>query len=583
MSSRIKILSTSLINRIAAGEVVERPASIVKELVDNAIDANSAEIVIRVREGGKGFISVSDNGDGMTPEDANLAFERHATSKLSSEEDLDSIRSLGFRGEALPSIAAVSRIHLSTQSRESRGIELELVSGKMTFKREMGRAPGTEISVSELFENYPARKKFLRSASTELAQIVSVVNQLALAHFRICFELIHHDKRLFRLPGVESFKDRIYQIYGGEILEKLVSIQDGDHSEFGMEGYVTLPPHTYPNRSMQELFINHRPIRNQVIHHAVYEAFSSHLMKGQHPAFFLLLEMDPSRVDVNVHPSKKEVRFPDSSLIHQSVYKRVKRSLVQGAFSSQSNEPVYKEIAGMISPDRMTAFEIKEGKNEYIIRSGIKPLPESETDPDLFRNKDLIHEPCFKVLGQFRSMFLLIQSGDELLIIDQHAAHERILFEKYRSLSENDDKQTESLLIPLTFEMTLKDLLVLKEYQPLFTETGIELDFYGENTVVVRSLPQFLLKADMRSLLTQLTEEIVLFQGFSSDKAKRDSILATIACHAAIKAGQSLENAEIAALFTGISRLENPSTCPHGRPITRHLGLTELEKMFCRI
>jgi DNA mismatch repair protein MutL len=388
---------------------------------------------------------------------------------------------------------------------------------------------------------------------------------------------------LFRYPAVEKLGDRLLQIYGREISEKLIPIrQEMDSPEFEMEGFVTLPPHSYGTRSMQELFVNGRPIKNQVIQHALYEAYASHLMKGQHPAYFLLIQLDPARVDVNVHPSKKEVRFSDSALIHQLVYKSVKRSLTQEMIS-QPGEPVYREIEQETVRENVNAFKVKEGLKEYVIRSVFNTAPDSANDRDLFRSDDLAQEPDFKVLGQFHAMFLLIQSGEELQIIDQHAAHERILFEKYRSGSTHDSRIRQPLLIPQTIEVTFKELLVLKEYERYFSDVGIELDIFGENAVVVRALPVYLAKADIRALLAQFIEEIEMFQGFSTEKEKREGMIATLACHAAIKAGQSLQHPEIAALFKELCKLETALTCPHGRPIKHNFSLTALEKMFCRI
>jgi DNA mismatch repair protein MutL len=582
MPSKIKILSEPLINRIAAGEVVERPASIVKELVDNAIDAGSSEIIIRLKEGGKGFISVSDNGEGMTPEDAVMAFERHATSKLSSEEDLDSIKTLGFRGEALPSIAAVSRIHLTTQTKGDPGIEIEMFAGEFSRQAEIGRAPGTEISVSHLFENYPARKKFMRSASTELTNVVSTANQLALVHFGVSFELIHHEKRIFRYSAVQSLKDRIFQIYGGEILEKMVPLKKGIETDFEIEGFVSLPPDSFGKRSFQELYINDRPIKNLMINHAVYEAFSSHLMKGQHPAYFLFITMDSARVDVNVHPSKKEVRFSDSSAIHQKIFRVVKESFVPANPVERIEAASVNNGLHMSLSDQRRS-QVKEAIKEYVIHSVFNEKTEFPKGNDLFKEEPAGQEPFFKVLGQFQSMFLLVESGEELQIIDQHAAHERVLFERYLSRAISDPVKHQPLLIPQNIEVGPKEILILREHENSFYEIGIELEFLGENTVWVRALPDFLIRANIQSLINDLIEEVELFQGFSSEKENREKMVATLACHAAIKAGQTLGHPEISALFEELSGLNNPLTCPHGRPIARHFSMKDLEKMFCRI
>jgi DNA mismatch repair protein MutL len=582
MPSKIKILSGPVISRIAAGEVVERPSSIVKELIDNSIDAKSSEIVIRLKEGGKSFISISDNGEGMSPEDALLAFERHATSKLQSEEDLESIKTLGFRGEALPSIAAVSQIRLSTQSKAERGVELQLYEGKVQSHAEIARSTGTEITISCLFENYPVRKKFLRSASAELANVVSVVNQLALVHFQTSFELVHHERKVLRYSAVKNLRDRIFQIYGGETIEKMVALNRDEDPNCVVAGYASLPPHTYGTRSVQEIFVNQRPIKNPMINHAVYEAYSSHLMKGQHPAYFLMINMDPARVDVNVHPSKKEVRFSDSSMIHQRVYQTVKDSFIKrDVFPGREKLTDESQDAGRIEFDPKSG--IKNAIREYVILSDHDIREYSPDHRDLFKDDDSLKENSFKVLGQFQSMFILVQSGQTLHIIDQHAAHERVLFERYLARSLNESIVTQPLLIPQTLEFNIKEILTLREYEESIMKIGIEIDFFGENTVLIRSLPEFMAQSEIKPLMTDLIEEIQLLQGFSSEKEKREKLFATLACHAAIKAGQILGHPEIASLYRDLSILKNPLTCPHGRPITRNFSLTDLEKMFCRI
>ena len=573
MVSKIKILSDGLINKIAAGEVIERPASIVKELIDNSIDAKSSEIIVRVKEGGKSFISVSDNGEGMTPQDAVIAFERHATSKLTSEEDLDRISTLGFRGEALPSIAAVSQVRLAAQAAGGSGIDLSLANGRIVSEKEIARGRGTEITVSELFENIPARKKFLRSASTELANITSVIHQIALAHFQISFELTHQEKRLFRYPAVETLRERVYQIYGQELLDQLVPIEKNSDPYFSMAGFISLPPHSFANRSYQELFINKRPIKNPMITHAVYEAYATHLMKGQNPFFIFLIDIDPSKVDVNVHPSKREVRFSDASLIHQKMLTTVKETLNRKAEGEEDSFP----------------YQVKEAAREYAreyvdpVLFGKDPEPyRKEESRDLFSGAESGSNPFFKVLGQFNAMFLLIQSEGELLIIDQHAAHERILFEQFLDRYAKTTPQTQSLLIPQQIDLTFKESSVIQEYEGVFHQVGFEFDTFGERTILVRAVPAFLSRINLSTLISDMIEEIQLFQEAFSEKERVEKIIATMACHGAVKAGQSLGQTEISALFNDLLQLNGPLTCPHGRPIRKSFSVKDLEKIFCR-
>ncbi|MBI3604472.1 MAG: DNA mismatch repair endonuclease MutL [Nitrospirae bacterium] len=584
MISKIKILPDYLITRIAAGEVVERPASVVKELVDNAIDARSTEIIIRLMDGGKKLIAVSDNGEGMAPQDALIAFERHATSKLSSETDLEHILTLGFRGEALPSISGVSRVHLTTKSREGSGIELKLEEGKVTHQKEIGRGTGTQIAISALFDNFPARKKFLRSASTELAAITATVNQLALAHSHIGFELFHQDKKVFAYPAVENLRNRVYQIYGSGLLDQLTPLEKEDDPLFGIEGFISLPPHSQGTRSYQELFINGRPIKNPLISHAIYEAYSTHLMKGQHPVFIFLLGIDPSRVDVNVHPSKKEVRFSDSSMVHQKIYRKVKETLGRSSPSGQTAGPAEGEEPGIQPGGKIEVqYRVREAIQQYL-NSGQQEERRGRTDPpDFFKDARGEKEPFYQVLGQFHSMFLLVQAGEELQIIDQHAAHERVLFERFLGQYSRETIPVQPLLIPQQLDFTADEMVVLQEYEKDFHELGFEFDFFGERTIRVRSVPGFLSRAELASLFADLVEEVRLFGEVFSKKEKLEKIVATLACHAAVKAGQSMGPNEISVLYGDLLRLNIPLTCPHGRPITKRLSLKEMERMFCRI
>ncbi|MBI1820422.1 MAG: DNA mismatch repair endonuclease MutL [Nitrospirae bacterium] len=587
MIPKIKILSDSLINKIAAGEVIERPASIVKELIDNSIDAKSDGIIVYLKDGGKGFISVSDNGEGMSPEDAVIAFERHATSKLSSEEDLDRISTLGFRGEALPSIAAVSEVSLTTKMTEGPGVELSVLNGKIVHQKEVARGKGTEITIFRLFDNFPARKKFLKSGSTELANITSVINQLSLAHFQISFELVHQGRRIFRYPAVETLRERVYQIYGQEILDHLVFVERKSDPYFSIFGFISLPPHSHGNRTYQELFINKRPIKNPMISHAVYEAYATHLMKGQNPFFIFLMDIDPSKVDVNVHPSKKEVRFSDASSIHQKVFTTVRETLNGNSLqcrvleSRDGNEPVRS-----YPPPERYQVQIKEAAQEYVNRTVFGKEPEydrKDENRDLFKNAETGQQPIFKVLGQFNSMFLLVQSEGELLIIDQHAAHERILFEKFLDQYVKTTPQVQSLLIPQQIDVSFKDLLVLQEYESVFHKMGFEFDYFGERTILIRSVPSFLSGTNILFLISDLIEDIQLFQEVFSEKERAEKIIATMACHGAVKAGQTLGQTEISTLYNDLMQLNGPLTCPHGRPIRKSFSVKELEKLFHRI
>ena len=586
MSPRIQILPDSLVNRIAAGEVIERPASIVKELIDNAIDAGSARITVRLEEGGKGLISVSDDGEGMFPDDAVLAFQRYATSKLTAESDLEKIATLGFRGEALPSIASVSGVLLTSRREEGTGVELLLEEGKIVRKREIARGRGTEIQVRDLFANFPARQKFLKSGQAELAASNAMVNQLALAHPRIGFELFHQGKRLFQYSGVPLFRDRILQVYGEEILDRLLPIEKERDSFFSLEGFISLPPHAFPGRGYQELFVNRRPVKNATVHHAVYEAFGSYLMKGQNPFYVFLLEVDPSRVDVNVHPAKKEVRFPDTSFVHRKIYERVREALRE---RSGGASPDSEGVVDTAQTGETGAFPRKEPGREsledYMARSHSREPGFFSETPDIFRSEggEAGAADDFRVLGQFRDMFLLVQEGDGLQIIDQHAAHERVLYERLLIQLSRTSIPVQPFLVPRQVTVSQEEMALFGGLDDFFGQLGFEIDPFGERTLLVRAAPAFLAQSDLTGLISDLMEEAASFNTASSDRDKFEKMIATMACHGSVRAGQPLGEQEISSLFRDLAGTEGALTCPHGRPIRKIFTVKELEKLFHRI
>ena len=572
MPSKIRLLPIQVINRIAAGEVAERPSSIVRELIDNSIDAGSSRIRVALRDGGKSLISVADNGEGMDPEDARMAFERHATSKLYSEEDLESIRSLGFRGEALPSIAAVSRVTLATQPRSGPGTLIEIGGGKVLLQSECARAVGTELNITELFDNFPVRKKFLRSVSTELNQTVSVFNQTALARPGVQFELIHQTRSVLHYPAVGTLRERFLQIYGQEILDQMIPADTDPDPMMSVGGLVTLPPYSLGTRSIQEIFVNGRPIRNSLIAHAVYEAYASHLMKDRHPGFVLFIRIDPARVDVNVHPSKKEVRFSDSASVHGFVRHAVREAIGQ--------QDVRQGVRG---PSEAVSWGgVAETSGEYRIAGDRREPYRDAGQESLWKNAPPVSGPEVKVLGQCQSMFLLLQVANALHIIDQHAAHERVIYEKIVSRTESEILEPRPLLIPMTIELGAGEIGLLKENEKAFGEIGIEYELFGESTLLLRTLPALVAERSARELIRELLREIETFGELSTGRERQEKFAATLACHSAVRAGDVLETSEITALFSSLSRLKPPLTCPHGRPISRQFSLQDLEKMFCR-
>lgn len=564
----IRVLPEILINKIAAGEVVERPSSVVKELVENSIDAGADEVIVEILHGGKKSIKVSDNGTGMSREDAVLAFERHATSKIYGEEDLLRIGTLGFRGEALPSIASVSKVTMVTSEKESStGTKVEIEGGKIINVSETGPSTGTVMEVKDLFFNTPARLSFLKGTNTELSHIVGVVESAALGYPEISFFLSHNRKVLLSLPGVSNFMERIHQIYGRELVENLIEIKSGPPFKEGIKfyGYISNPPYSRSDRGLQLIFINRRPVKNQVISHAISEGFHTLIMKDRYPVAFLFFEIDTAEVDVNVHPAKREVRFRNSSLIHEMVVMSIKEKLL--GKTTEEIPPIPSFIKG-----GEEGYGVREALERYMKRSEVTLEEGKQARLDiLLRPKSQVPET---LLHAFRS-YIIGAGEDGITIVDQHAAHERIIYEGLK-----DNKiEIQRLLVPETIDLSPKESLILIEKIDILKTIGIEIEEFGDNTFIIRSIPAPLKGVDYRRLILDILGELDE-QESRIDEVDRIRIL--MACHGAIRANQSLTLEEMAHLIEDLGKTELPYTCPHGRPTTIRLGLRELEKLFKR-
>ena len=573
----IRILPEILINKIAAGEVVERPASVVKELIENSIDAGADEIIVEILHGGKKLIKVSDNGAGMSKEDAILSFERHATSKIYEEGDLYKINTMGFRGEALPSITSVSKVLMVTslwvgsskESSSSSGTRIEIEGGKMPNISETGPSKGTIIEVRDLFFNTPARLAFLKGINTELSHIVGAVESASLGHPEISFSLSNNRKAVLSLPKARDYRERINQIYGRELVENLMEVGHGhplkDINGITLSGYISNPPYSRPDRGMQVIFINRRPVRNQVISHAISEGFQSMIMKDRYPAAFLFLEIDTKEVDVNVHPSKREVRFRNSSMIHDIVVRAIKETL-----SGRTPEEI-----PTIPPFQKGGEEgimVKEALERYMKRSENILEGGRQAGFDFqIKAKSPIPEAFLHVFNSY----IVTAGEDGVMIIDQHAAHERILYESLRG----DKIEIQGLLVPVTIELSSRESLILKEKLDTLKAIGIEIEEFGDNTFIIRSIPAILKDADHRSLVLNIIGDL-------DEKIPKidelERIRTLMACHGAVRANQSLTSEEMASLIEELEKTELPHTCPHGRPTTIRFGLRDLEKLFKR-
>ncbi len=620
---KITLLSENLSNKIAAGEVVERPASVVKELVENAIDAKSSRIFVSILEGGTEYIQVVDDGEGMSQDEALLAFRRHATSKISNEADLAAIQTLGFRGEALPSIASIAEVSLVTQRENTtEGCEIRISGGGVPDVKSVGAPQGSSFEVRKLFYNVPARKKFLKTRQTELSHISRLLSDLALSHAHIHFRLIHGGRSLLDVPACSTVKERVFQLFGEKILSQTMQISGDTPALKGLsiEAFLSRPPLKKNFRREQRIFVNHRPVKSALINHAIYDAYGTALMKGEAPFFVLFLKVDPSEVDVNVHPTKSEVRFRDTGAVHQAV-----RNLIREAISLEQDRFFKKEPATPFpaKTEQDFVFGKAASSNPVNQRLGqnlgqnlgndqqwlgwpkletpsstkVEEATESyTTETSLFsgavENQRLIGElPMIRPLGQVYGTFLLAEIDGEFVIVDQHTAHERILYEelvaawqKSLEASEASDigLEIQPFLIPQQVDLPLAKGAVLKDHLQTLEHIGCKIESFSETHFIVREMPALLVGMHLESFLHALCDDLAEF-GLSNKTQKPFlSIMASMACHAAVRANQKMSLPEIEALLRKYFQSNTPLTCPHGRPIVLTYAMSDLEKNFRR-
>ena len=583
MISKIKILPEILSNKIAAGEVVERPSSVVKELVENALDANSTRIIIEVEKGGRSLIRVSDNGSGMNRDDALLAPERYATSKIYKDEDLFAINTLGFRGEALPSIAAVAKFCLVTRDRTSQsGTEVLVEGGIIKKVSQVGAPLGTMVTVRQLFFNMPARRKFLKTVNTEMGHIADSVSSMALGRPDIQFRLIHNHKIIKNWPATSDPADRVADVLGKDIKNNLIKIEFT--SDFlAVQGWISSPRITRSTSRGIYLYVNQRVVRNRVIQHALFQGYGSRLMKGQFPVAVLFINIPFDRVDVNVHPTKHEVKFAQQKKIHDAVAGVVAERLgladqpewsAPGAQKSRSST----EQPGISEPAVDFGISEKEIQSRYPVSSIQYPVSSIQTE--LWTRKGF---GDLKVIGQFHDTYILCESADGLVLIDQHAAHERIIFEQLKNRSLASKKSAQKLLIPETVDLGYREAKILEGLIPDLNELGLEIEPFGGNTFVVKSVPALLENKEVKPLVIEIVEKMAQI-GFTPGLEKAmDQCLILMACHGAIRANQKLSDEEIKGLLDQLDKCDQPSHCPHGRPTWISWSIKDLEKSFKRI
>jgi DNA mismatch repair protein MutL len=571
-----------LANQIAAGEVVERPASVVKELIENALDAAAARIAVTIELGGKRLVRVEDNGEGMEPEDARLAIERHATSKIARSDDLAAIRTLGFRGEALPSIASVSHFTLRTRpAGRDRGTEIKVNLGTVASEREVGMPQGTLVEVADVFYNLPARRKFLKSDAAEAAQVSRIVTQLALGYPLVGFGLKSAGRELFTFPPARSTEDRFYQVFGERA--DLVPIQR-QGSGINVTGFVAALAEQGPTRGPQHVFVNRRIVKDRTIAHAIIDAYSTASIKERRPEVHLFLEMSPDTVDVNVHPAKAEVRFRDQSLVHEVVRRAVMAALGQGPVPQLQLRPV----SGAIEIEAPRAVSIP-GILDTIAGAGtaVSVAPAGDwVEPTVASAGPGVSAGLVKPLiplGQFRDTFIIAVDDEGVAIIDQHVAHERVLFERVLRRLTDGRLESQRLLEPLLVELAPSGRQALFSHRADLERLGFDLEEFGGASVRVSAVPALLGPSDAASAIRALADDL---EGLDRGRQVQDGlrrIAATTACHAAVKANFRLTPEKMVHILEELRQTAYSTVCPHGRPVMLRLTRRELERNFQRI
>lgn len=575
MAQKINVLPDEVVNLIAAGEVVERPASIVKELVENAIDAQGTEISILVEGGGLRGIRVIDNGTGMGREDALTAFQRYATSKIRVSDDLATIQTLGFRGEALPSIASVSRVKMVTKEEQSlSGTEIWLEAGQVREIRETGCPRGTDVAVQDLFFNTPARRKFLRTVATEFSHIMEAVVRIALAHCDIHFRLFHNEKRILDIPSAKERLVRIGSLLGNEVYRVLHRVGVRMDS-LEIEGYLSDPGFTRPNPKGIYIYVNGRYIRDRIIHHAIMSGYRNLIPKDRYPVAVIFLRLPPWSLDMNVHPTKSEVRFSSTDLIHRGVIG------LSRDFMRASGERGYEESTGT-GESRVFPLTIKESATSYA-------SPTSATHPGGGVDSETSRGELFKrissslrILGQLGKTYLVCESPGGLVLIDQHAAHERVVFQRLKRELERGRPEVQRLLFPETVEISPLEWDTVQRYLPELRRLGFDLEPFGRNTVVIKSVPSILSRKDCCQIVSDLIRDLMGEEARGGIGKGIETVLKVTACHGAIRAGQILSKEEMTMLLEEMEEEGFFHTCPHGRPACVEIGLPQLEKMFIR-
>jgi DNA mismatch repair protein MutL len=589
--SRIRLLPEILASQVAAGEVVERPASVVKELVENSIDAGARKIEVSIRRGGISLVRVVDDGSGMDRDDALLSLERHATSKIRTSADLAAIATLGFRGEALPSIASVSRFRLTTREPEAiAGTEIIVAGGRIETVRDGGEAPGTQVEVRSIFYNLPARRKFLRSENTESRNIEHQLHLQATGHPEIAFAFVRDDRVAFQLPAAANLLERIRDLHGSELVQRLLPVEEPPASaRIRIRGLIGQAGVSRQSRAQQLVFVNGRAIESPVLTAALREGYHTALMKGQFPVTFLFLDLDPAAVDVNVHPAKREVRFRDPASVREAVVEAIRKTLESGRsdWQQQFQRPVLpaENIPPSLMAQPVPEPQLLEPALSYVIPSradGERPrkLPEALPTEDTIKVASASQQ--FQIIGILNKLYVLMENQDGLVLVDQHAAHERILFEQLRRRMEEQGVPSQRLLLAQTFELAPRDAEWVERNTATLQKMGIGIEPFGQNAFKIDSLPTFLDVSDPVSFMRKVIDGLKSASNGSSPLRLGEDMIAKTVCRHAVKANDPLGYLEVEKLIGDLLECDLPYCCPHGRPTMIQISLAELEKKFGR-
>lgn len=624
--SRIHVLDSALANQIAAGEVVERPASVVKELLENSIDAGATRIDVELEQGGVKLVRVRDNGAGIDAEDSELAFGRHATSKILSQDDLDGIASLGFRGEALASIASVSRMTIqSSRHGASSGWSQQCDGSHIQSRKPDGHPPGTCMTVRDLFYNTPARRKFLKQERTELGHCEEVVRRVAISHFDLAISLRHNGKVLFSLPQALSAaeqKRRLSQLCGNAFTDSVIEVERAAVG-LSLHGWIARPTFNRSQADLQYFYVNGRVVRDKTVSHAIRQAYRDVLFHGRHPAFVLYLDLDPQAVDVNVHPTKHEVRFRESRSVHDFIYRSLHQLLadVRPENAIHSADPNASAAAvGQVSPinsggmtdaqqstlglqtpgwggtgDAIRGFGsgvdgglASNGSvaEQIAFYRGVHPNTESNgldpSQPISPQANDGEFPPLGYALAQLKGIYILAENNEGLIVVDMHAAHERIVYEKLKRQQSEQGVQTQPLLVPLSIHVSDKEAGFCEEQQVFLNSLGLGLERMGQQTLVLRSVPVLLHREDAEQLVRDVLADIAEFGHSNRVSDRIDELLSTMACHGSVRANRQLTVPEMNALLREMEVTERSGQCNHGRPTWSQVSLAELDKLFLR-